>query len=164
MILETLIGGGIGALARLAPEFLKWLDRKNERAHELALLDRNIAAEKARSDASQAELRIQTELAQVTHGLQALQAALTGQYQRTGVKWVDAVNQTVRPFLTYLIVGPYAVGKILVFGALLWQDEFNAAAIKVALDATYTGADMAIVSGILNFFFLNRVFSGRASS
>ena len=38
-MLETLFGGLLGGLFRLAPEFLKWLDRKGERAHELALLN-----------------------------------------------------------------------------------------------------------------------------
>ena len=33
-MLESLLGSLFGGLFRLAPEFLKWLDRKNERDHE----------------------------------------------------------------------------------------------------------------------------------
>jgi len=37
-MLESLFGGLLGGLFRLAPEILKFLDRKSERKHEIALL------------------------------------------------------------------------------------------------------------------------------
>ena len=37
-MIETLLGGLLGGAFRLAPEVLKWLDRKGERGHELAML------------------------------------------------------------------------------------------------------------------------------
>ena len=41
-----LLGGGVigsvlGGLFRLAPEVMKWLDKKSERDHELAMFDRH---------------------------------------------------------------------------------------------------------------------------
>ena len=36
-MIETLLGGLLGGAFRLAPELLKWLDRKGERGHELAM-------------------------------------------------------------------------------------------------------------------------------
>ena len=36
-MIETLLGGLLGGTFRLAPEILKWLDRKGERGHELAM-------------------------------------------------------------------------------------------------------------------------------
>ena len=38
-MIETLLGGLLGGAFRLAPEILKWLDRKGERGHELAMQD-----------------------------------------------------------------------------------------------------------------------------
>ena len=38
-MIETLLGGLLGGAFRLAPEILKWLDRKGERGHELAYVD-----------------------------------------------------------------------------------------------------------------------------
>jgi hypothetical protein len=35
--------------------------------------------------------------------------------------------------------------------------------VQATIAATYTAADMAIVSGIINFFFLGRVFDKRGS-
>ena len=37
-MIETLLGGLLGGAFRLAPEILKWLDRKGERGHERAML------------------------------------------------------------------------------------------------------------------------------
>lgn len=163
MIFETLIGGALGGLARLAPEVLKLVDRKNERKHELSLLDKNTEAEKARAAAGHQEQAMAADSGQVLAGLDALKAAIAGQGQLTGNVIIDGINQTVRPFLTYGIVAPYAFGKSLVFLALLWAgNSLDASMVKAALDATYTGADMAIVAGVLNFWFLGRVFDKRS--
>lgn len=163
MILETAIGGALGGLLRLAPEALKFFDRKNERKHELALLDKNTAAEQARAASGLKEAELRADSSQITSAIGALQEALKGQFQVTGSKIVDTLNFSVRPVLTYLIVGPYALGKMMVFAALLWTGHsLDASAVQTALAATYTAADMAIVSGIINFFFLGRVFDKRA--
>jgi hypothetical protein len=39
-MIEALLGGLLGGAFRLAPELLKWLDRKGERGHELAMQDK----------------------------------------------------------------------------------------------------------------------------
>ena len=39
----TLISGLFGGVLRLAPEVLKFLDAKNDRAHELAMQDKQLA-------------------------------------------------------------------------------------------------------------------------
>lgn len=164
MILETVLGGAVGGIARLAPEVLKFFDRKNERKHELALLDKNTEAEKVRATSAQQAAETQADSAQMVSAIEALKDSLKGQFQVTGNKFIDALNFSVRPILTYLIVGPYAMGKLLVFTALLWAgNSLDASAVHTALDATYTAADMAIVSGIINFFFLGRVFDKRGS-
>lgn len=161
----TLLGGTLGAVARLAPEVLKLLDRGNERKHELALLDRNIAAENARAASGLKEHELAADSAQVTGGIAALTEAVKAQAVQTGNKIIDGINMTVRPVLTYLIAGPYALGKLLVFTALLWSGTragFTSDTVQAALNATYTIADMAIVSGLLNFWFLGRVFDKRS--
>jgi hypothetical protein len=164
MILETVLGGAVGGLARMAPEVLKFFERKNERKHELSLLDKNTEAEKVRAASAQQSAETQADSAQMVNAIEALKDSLKGQFQVTGNKLIDALNFSVRPILTYLIVGPYAIGKLLVFTALLWAgNSLDAGSVKTALDATYTAADMAIVSGIINFFFLGRVFDKRGS-
>jgi len=49
-MLETLFGGVLGGLFRLAPEILKWLDRKGERQHELFMLQAEMEFAKVRGE------------------------------------------------------------------------------------------------------------------
>ena len=47
-MIETLLGGLLGGVFRLAPEILKWMDRNGERGHELAMQDKALEFEKLR--------------------------------------------------------------------------------------------------------------------
>ena len=55
-MIETLLGGLLGGAFRLAPEILKWLDRKGERGHELAMQDKALEFEKRRGAQRMAEI------------------------------------------------------------------------------------------------------------
>jgi hypothetical protein len=55
-MIETLLGGLLGGAFRLAPEILKWLDRKGERGHELAMQDKALEFEKLRGAQRMAEI------------------------------------------------------------------------------------------------------------
>jgi len=50
-MIETLLSCLPGGAFRLAPEFLKWLDRKGKRGHELAMQDKALEFEKVRGAA-----------------------------------------------------------------------------------------------------------------
>ena len=61
-----LLGGGIfgsllGGLFRLAPEVLKWMDKKNERAHELLMFSQQCQLEQLRGQQKLAEIGAQRE-------------------------------------------------------------------------------------------------------
>lgn len=161
MVIETILGGAVGALARLAPEVIKAIDRRNERKHEALMLDKNIEAEKARGVLGMRTEELKQDGAQMIAAIEALKASLAGQMTQTGIKWVDALTSSVRPILTYGLALPYVLGKSAVFFAMCWSGSFETSAVVAALGATYTGADMAILSGILNFWFLGRVFDKR---
>lgn len=55
-MIETLLGGLLGGAFRLAPEVLKWLDRKGERGHELAMQDKALEFEKLRGAQCMSEI------------------------------------------------------------------------------------------------------------
>ena len=55
-MIETLLGGLLGGAFRLAPEILKWLDRKGERGHELAMQDKALEFEKLRGAQRMSEI------------------------------------------------------------------------------------------------------------
>lgn len=160
-MIETLLGSLLGGAFRLAPEILKWFDRKAERAHELALLSANLAADKLRGEQAVAQLDVQREISMMGAGLAALQEAIKGQSQLTGIRKVDILTMSVRPVITYWFMGVYCLAKVATFALIFFlaPDTMTIAdKIKSAVDALWMPADMALFAGILNFWFLGRVF------
>ncbi len=153
-MIETLLGGALGGAFRLAPELLKWLDRKGERGHELAMQDKALAFEQLRGAQRMQEIGAQNQGAWNTGAFNALREALAGQGQPTGVAWVDALSSSVRPIITYWFMALYCAAKTAAFTAALQ----GGAQWTVAVQAAWSEADQALWSGVLNFWFVGRVF------
>ncbi len=153
-MIETLLGGLLGGAFRLAPEFLKWLDRKGERGHELAMQDKALEFEKIRGAQRMAEIGSQADAAWNTGAIEALRDAVRTQGEKTGVWWADALSSSVRPIITYWLMALYCAAKTVAFIAAL-----NAGAgWGAAVFAAWSEADQALWAGVLNFWFLGRVF------
>ncbi len=151
-MIETLLGGLLGGAFRLAPEFLKWMDRNGERRHELSMQDKALEFEKLRGAQRMSEIGASADAAWNTGTLEALKEAVAAQGRPSGVRWVDALSTSVRPTVTYLFVLMYVGVKLSTFvGSAQAGVGFSA-----ALLAAWTAADQALLSGILNYWFLNR--------
>ncbi|MGC5820960.1 hypothetical protein SNK19_24040 [Ralstonia pseudosolanacearum] len=151
-MIETLLGGLLGGTFRLAPEILKWLDRKGERGHELAMQDKALEFEKLRGAQRMAEIGASADAAWNTGAIEALRDSITAQGEKTGVRWADALSTSVRPVVTYLFVLVYAGVKLTAFVG----SAQSGASFDAALLASWRDADQALFAGILNYWFLNR--------
>lgn len=149
---ETLLGGVFGGLLRLAPELLKLWDRKDERKHELAMLDRELdfAKTKAEVQLRQAE----TELAATQ--LDTLSEAFREQSQtaQAAGKFVAAMSALVRPAVTYIFIVLYALVKIAGYALAVSQGG----AWTAVLVGLWSVDDMAVLNMILSFWFVGRVY------
>ncbi len=152
-MIETLVGGVLGGVFRLVPEAIKWLDRKNERDHEIKMFDKQLEADKLRSTQQIAQIHAQGQVAIDAAGMEALTAAIKGQSQMTGVKWIDGMNQSVRPAATYLLILLYLAAKTAGCVGMIQAGQDW----KTILITAYSEEDRALLSGILNFWFLDRV-------
>jgi len=153
-MIETLLGGLLGGAFRLAPEILKWLDRKGERGHELAMQDKAIEFEKLRGAQRMAEIGAAADAAWNTGAINALKEAVAAQGHQSGVRWADALSASVRPVITYWFMGLYCAAKTAAFAAALTA---GAGWGEATLHA-WTEADQALWAGVLNFWVLGRVF------
>lgn len=153
-MLETLFGGALGGLLRIAPEVMKFFDRKNERAHEIAMFDKQLEADRQRGDQAIREGELAQDTARISGGLEALVEGIKGQSQLTGVKWIDAITQSVRPFVTYWLLALYIGAKT----STMYMLYSGGTALSEVLRNAYGEADMAMLSGVLNFWFLSRIF------
>ncbi len=153
-MIETLLGSLLGGAFRLAPEILKWLDRKGERGHELAMQDKALDFEKLRGAQRMGEIGAAADSAWNTGAIEALKEAVSAQGQRSGIGWADALSASVRPVITYWFMALYCAAKTATFAAGVgagagWGD---------AILHAWTDADQALWAGVLNFWFLGRVF------
>ncbi len=153
-MIETLLGGLLGGVFRLAPEILKWLDRKSERGHELAMQDKALEFEKVRGASRMAEIGASADAAWNTGAMEAFKEAVAGQGRPSGVKWADALSTSVRPIITYWFMALYCAAKAAAFVAALNAGAGWGAAVLAA----WSDADQALWSGVLNFWFVGRVF------
>ncbi|WKB50765.1 hypothetical protein [Eleftheria terrae] len=153
-MIETLLGGLLGGIFRLAPELLKWLDRAGERAHELAMQDKALEFERLRGAQRMAEIGAAADAAWTTGAIAALKEAIAAQGQPSGVRWVDALSTSVRPVITYWFMALYCVAK----GAALAGAVNAGFGWGSMLAQAWTDADQALWSGMLNFWFVGRVF------
>jgi len=153
-MIETLLGGLLGGAFRLAPEILKWLDRKGERGHELAMQDKALEFEKLRGAQRMAEIGAGADAAWNVGAIETLREAVAAQGQRSGVRWADALSVSVRPVITYWFMALYCAAKSASFASAVTAGT----GWDVAILHAWTEADQALWAGVLNFWFLGRVF------
>ena len=153
-MIETLLGGLLGGAFRLAPEVLKWFDRQGERSHELAMQDKALEFEKLRGAQRMSELGAAANGAWNTGAIETLRDAVRAQGEKTGLGWADALSSSVRPVITYWFMALYCAAKTAAFAAALSAGVDWGTAVLHA----WTEADQALWAGVLNFWFLGRVF------
>lgn len=152
-MIETLIGTLFGGAFRLAPELLKWLDRKDERKHELAMFDKQLEADKLKAQSAETLARIEADRGIGVEEIRALVEGAKAQAVMTGVKWVDAMNQLVRPTLAFqwlIVLWP----AVTVAGFLL---AVNAGTNPLeALRAAFGAEEKAMAASIASYWLLDR--------
>ena len=86
--------------------------------------------------------------------IETLREAVRTQGEKTGVRWVDALSSSVRPVITYWFMVLYCAAKTATVAAAVT----GGAGWGVAILYAWTEADQALWAGVLNFWFLGRVF------
>ena len=159
-----MLGGGLlgsifGGLFRLAPEVLKWMDKKNEREHELSMFQFQCQLEAQRGAQKLSEISAQREAAIDTGVMDAFQSAIEQQTEmvKAAGGWVASLSASVRPVVTYWILALWSFVHIwLSYNAWITGmpplDVF-----KVMMSADFA----ALVSGTLNYWFLDRTLAKR---
>ncbi len=141
----TLLASITGFISSIIPEILKILKDRNDKKHELNLLDRKIESNKLGQDAIIADLRTTKEITENN--------TIYSTYQ-SGVEWVDALNASVRPVLAYSFFIMYAGVKYVQFKSI----KENAILVEY-LEVLWNIDDQAIFAGIISFYFGQRMFN-----
>lgn len=159
-----LLGGGVlgsllGGAFRLAPEVLKWLDRKNERAHELAMFERQCELEKVRGQQKMAEIGAERDLAVDTGVMAAFKSAIEQQTEmaKAAGGFIAGLSASVRPVMTYYLLLFYGVVKIATFVFLIQAGVSGAELVG----KMWTADDMALLCGVVNYWIMDRTLAKR---
>ena len=152
MIAESLLSGIFGGILRLAPEAFKFFDRKNERDHELRMLGAEMEFARIKGEIEMHKVEANMSIAE----LDAIAVAVKeqGETARAAGWFVAALSALVRPLVTYWIVGLYSLHKI---ATLSMAYEANAD-WRMVMMTNWTSNDAAMLSMILGFFFVGRVW------
>ena len=159
MLSGGLLGSIFGGIFRMAPEVLKWMDKKNERAHELNMFKFQCDLEQQRGAQKLAEIGAQREAAVDVGVMNAFQSAI--EQQATMVKaaggWVASLSASVRPVVTYWVLFVWSFIHVW-FAYNAWLG--GAPAVEV-FKTMMTPDFSALLSGTINYWFLDRTLSKR---
>ena len=146
----TLLGAIIGFIGSAFPDMLKLFRDTQDRKHELAILQMQMAQKDQGHTHRIAEITASADIAE--------SRALYKTYH-SGITWVDALNATVRPVIAYAFFGLYVYIKTVQFmllpdSPLPWQ-----------IVGLWSPDDQAIFAGIISFYFgqraMNKVRNGK---
>jgi hypothetical protein len=154
-----LLGSIFGGLFRLAPEVLKFLDRKNERGHELAMFDRQCELEAQRGVQKLQEIGAQHAAAVDAGVLDALKSAIDQQTEmaKAAGGWVVSLSASVRPVVTYWILFIWSFVHLWFAWNAWLQGMPPVEVFKAAMSADFA----ALVGGTINYWFMDRTLAKR---
>ena len=149
---ESLIGGLFGGLLRLAPEVFKLFDKKNERAHELRMVEAEMEFAKIRGEIAMRQVEAQMTMAEMDTMAQAFKEQ--SETTKNAGWFVSAISALVRPMVTYAFLALYASVKIASFLIAIeqggnWKD---------VLTSMWGSDDLAVFNMIISFWFVGRVY------
>ena len=157
-MLETLLGGVFGGLLRLAPEVFKIFDKKNERKHELAMLNAEMEFARMKGEI----VMRQTEAAISVEEMSAIGKAFQEQSKtaQAAGKFVAAISALVRPTITYAFVGAYFMVKVASYLIAVEQGG----AWKEVLLSLWNQDDVTIMFTIISFWFVSRTYERKVNN
>lgn len=120
----------------MTPDIFRMLQDKADRRHELIIMQLQIEQQKSGHQSKLQEINTHANISEVR--------ALYKTY-KTDIKWVDALNGTVRPVIAYAFFGLYVFVKIQQANHTPWL--------------IWGESDEAIFAGIISFYFGQRAMS-----
>jgi len=162
-MLELLSGGIFGSLLggifRLAPEVLKFFDKKNERQHEMAMFSRQCELEQIRGQQKLAEIGAERDKALDVGVMDAFNAAINQQAEmaKAAGGWAASLSASVRPVVTYWVILLWSFVHLW----FAWNAWLSGAAPREVFETMMTADFMALVSGTINYWFLDRTLKQR---
>ncbi len=141
----TLLASLAGFISSLIPEIMKYFIDKNDKKHEIQILEYQMKLTRLKGESHLEEIIASNSLGETQ--------ALYRTY-KTGICWIDALNGSVRPVLAYAFFAIYTFVKYLQY--MIIAEAIN---IKDIITILWSLEDQAIFAGIISFYFGQRAIS-----
>jgi hypothetical protein len=132
-----IIGALTGFAGSLLPNIFKFVQDKSDKKHELEIIKLQIQANKQEHIARLEEINTSADINEIK---------ITHEIPSSGIKWIDALNGTVRPIIAYAFFILYFWTKI----AYMTNTEY------FKLSELWTSIDNTIFLTIIAFFYGQR--------
>jgi len=159
MLSGGILGSIFGGVFRLSPEVLTWMDKKNEREHELNMFKFQCDLEAQRGQQKLAEIGAQREAAIDVGVMDAFNNAITQQAEmvKAAGGWVASLSASVRPVMTYYLLAMYGAAKTAAMALAYYHGQ----ALTEVLAKSWNVDDMALLTGVINYWMIDRTLSKR---
>lgn len=138
----TLLAAIAGFIGSICPEIIKIIKDKNDKKHELEILDRQLELQKS---------GFSHRLQEIESNYAMSEARAIYKTYKSGIHWVDALNGTVRPILAYAFFLLYSFVKILQYTMM-----GSNLPTYIYLEILWNMDDQAIFVAIISFYFGQR--------
>jgi hypothetical protein len=138
----TLLASLGGLLSSFIPQVFDVYKDKRDKKHELVILEKQVEAQKLGAAQRLEEITIQSNTTETVELMKTY---------NVGIKWVDALNGTVRPVVAYGFFLLFATIKIMIFLSL--PETFTVEQIQQVL---WQEEDQAIFAAVISFYFGQR--------
>ena len=136
----TLLASIVGFITSIIPEFIKLRNDSHDKAHALKIIDKQIEYSRISKEHMLDAVFIRSDLQE---------SILLSKHtvHKIGISWIDGLNGTVRPLITYCFFGMYVYFKVLQYKHLDY------------IGIVWSVDDQAIFASIISFYFGQRTFS-----
>lgn len=151
--LETLIGSALGGVFRLGQAWLDAREKQRDRDHEHRMLLANGELAERADERRMKLVGLEGDISLQGQELATIERVSLAQASEASQAggFVAGLSASVRPVVTYWLVAFYSLVKIASI-AYAWTGD---GAMPAIINA-YSEADMAMLSGILSFWFVDR--------
>jgi hypothetical protein len=145
----TLLASLLGFIGSAFPELIKLFRDSQDRKQELAILDRQMELQKLGQSQRLEEIQIAADVAES-------QALYSYANHPTGMPWVEALQSSVRPVITYAFFVVFAVVKITALNSMIQADGVS---LTIALQSVWDEESQALFAAVMSFWFGSRQIS-----
>lgn len=153
-MLVSLLSAFLGIFGAALPEVFKLYREKEDRKHELSMLEAQMKFQSMEHTAKLEEINAAADIAEMY--------SLSSRTAETKIEWVNALDRLVRPIMAYWFMGIYTAVKVAQYYAAIEVPTdmpwLNASTWYEAVLRIWGEEDMAVFVTIVTYYFGKRSF------